>query len=879
MNYTGLSEHDVLKSREAHGRNIVPPPPEKSLFLKYLEKFSDPLIIILLVAGALSLGISFYEYKGLDKGAEVFFEPVGIFMAIILATGLGFIFELKAAKEFALLNKTSDNDPVAVIRDGKTVSVPKQDIVVGDIVILSTGDEIPADARLLESTLLNVDESTLTGEPSCHKSENPAEKDPEATFPTDVVLKGTKVLEGHGIAEVTAVGPHTESGKVFIRASIDDSVKTPLNEQLERLGGLIANTSYVLAGLIIFGRLVIYFTGGMPFSWVEFGSYFLQSVMIAVALIVVAVPEGLPMAVTLSLAYSMRRMLKTNNLVRKLHACETMGAVTVICTDKTGTLTQNKMRVDKIYPQAGIEEDLNKYLWAIALNSTAKVEDGQVFGNPTEGALLQWAIDKGADISKIRNDSKIIAEIPFNTQKKYMAVACKTPDGVEHTFIKGAPEIIAEFYKRGDDKDGSMREVEKLQNCGMRVIAFAEAPGNIIQDGELKNTDEIRFIGLFGIIDPVRGDVPVSVADCVKAGINVKMITGDAPLTAYEIAKQANIPVENMKTATGPEIAAMTDTELASKIEKIAVVSRARPLDKERIAKALQSRGQVVAMTGDGTNDAPALNAAHVGLSMGSGTAVAKDASDITIIDDSFASIARAVMWGRSLYANIQRFILFQMTVNVAACLTVLAGAFTSAQSPLTVTQMLWVNLIMDTFAAMALASLPPREEVMLDKPRDREDFIITPGMKKNIMVTGGIFFAILLFFALWLERRDVYSMQEIMGLENGPGLTAYESSLFFTFFVMLQWWNLFNAKAWRAGKDLFDFKGCEAFMFIACLIFIGQILITCFGGGFFNVAPLSAMDWFWIVLLTSPVLIIGEIIRKRKERENDIEIIKNPVQ
>lgn len=885
MEYRGLTEKEIAESRAKHGENFIPEPPEKPLWRQYLEKFNDPLIIILLVAGALSIGIACYQYYGLSEGAAVFFEPSGIFMAILLATGLGFFFELKANKEFKLLNTSRDYEMVTVIRDGKTVSVPRKDVVVEDILVLSTGDEIPADAKLLESMSLVVDESSLTGELSCNKSADPAEKDEEATFPTDMVLRGTRILEGHGIAEVTAVGVATENGKVFTAAQIDDSVRTPLNEQLDGLGDMITKVSYALAGLIIVGRFIVYFVGDNPTDIVSVVAYGLQSLMIAVTLVVVAVPEGLPMAVTLSLAYSMRRMLKTGNLARKMHACETMGACTVICSDKTGTLTKNQMTVSEFFffsegntaEKSARQQRVNEN---IALNSTARIEDGKVYGNPTEGALLLWL---GPEAMKRERESAVIeAEIPFSTQKKYMAVQAKLPDGKRRIFIKGAPEIIMELSVC--DKSAIVKQkLIEWQSRGMRTLAFAsialqdDAAG--IVDGELPDC-KAELDGIVSILDPVRDDVPDAIAACRRAGIDVKMVTGDTQLTATDIARQSGLLKEGAKIVTGPEIAAMSDEELAAQAKDIGIIARARPMDKERFVRALQANNEVVAVTGDGTNDAPALNAAHVGLSMGSGTSVAKEASDITILDDSFASIGRAVMWGRSLYANIQRFILFQLTVNVAACLTVLAGAFMGTQSPLTVTQMLWINLIMDTFAAMALASLPPRPDVMNKKPRKREDFIISPAMRKNIIIVGGLFFVLMTWFAWFLEHYDVVSLLDIENAarKEHVGLSYYEESLFFTVFVMLQWWNLFNAKAWQTGQSAFHFKGCNAFLGIVVLIFTGQVLITCFGGRFFNVSPISLADWLVIIAATSPVLLIGEWMRgimNIPETRDTIEIHK----
>lgn len=878
---TGLTDAQVLASRQEHGANIITPPPKVPLWRQYLEKFSDPLIIILLVAGAFSLAISFYEYWGLAHGPEVFFEPVGIFMAILLATGLAFIFELKANREFSLLNQVNDDEPVIVIRNGNAHSIPRKEVVVGDILRLATGNEVPADAELLEDMSLTIDESSLTGEPSCRKSANPADFDAEATFPTNHVLRGTRVMEGHGVARVFNVGDATENGKVFKAAQIDDSIKTPLNEQLEGLGNLITRASYIIAALVIVGRMFIYFWNGESTVMVDVLAYALQSLMIAITLIVVAVPEGLPMAVTLSLAYSMRRMLQTSNLVRKMHACETMGAATVICTDKTGTLTCNQMSVNEFYPQAAKNDSCVAN--GIAVNSTAMLDRSKdkamVLGNPTEGALLLWLDGSGLDYAELRSKAQVEAEVPFSTQRKYMAVQTKLADGSRWVYVKGAPEIVlglCDHLAPGLTKGEIADKLAKWQSQAMRTLAFAcqqlENGKNGIIDSELR-VSSLEFLAVVSISDPVRPDVPPAIDQCMRAGIEVKIVTGDTIGTAREIGRQIHLWKDSdtdRNLITGPELAELSEAELARRAPDLKIIARARPMDKERLVRALQHNDQVVAVTGDGTNDAPALKAAQVGLSMGDGTSVAKEASDITILDNSFASIGRAVMWGRSLYQNIQRFIVFQMTVNVAACLTVLFGAFMGTQSPLTVTQMLWVNLIMDTFAAMALASLPPREEVMAEPPRRREDFIISAAMRIRIIGIGGLFFVLLIALVWFLEHHDVVSVSQMLSapVKAKTGLSAYESSIFFTIFVMLQFWNIFNAKAFGSGESAFHFAGASGFLTILAVIFFGQVAIVSFGGQFFNVTPLSFSDWVWIVALTSVVLWIGEITRMLKRKE-----------
>ncbi len=884
VNYEGLNDVQVKESREKHGRNVLTPAAKESLFSLFLAKFKDPLIIILIVAGLASCGISLYEYYGLNKGTAVFFEPLGIFIAIILATALAFYFEMKADKEFSILNQVNDEEAVTVVRNGTVTQVPKSAIVVGDIIMINTGEEIPADSELLEAVSLTVDESTLTGEPMAGKTADESEYDPEATFPSNHVMRGTKVIEGHGIARVFAVGDATENGKVFESAQIDNSVKTPLNEQLDRLGKLIARISFVIAVVIIIGRIGMFFVYMHDFAWLDFVTYILQTVMIAVALLAVSIPEGLPMAVTLSLAYSMRRMLKTSNLVRKMHACETMGAATVICTDKTGTLTMNRMQVAVtdffgVDGRSASDSDMALVYEGIAVNSTAQIDDTDesspvVVGNPTEGALLLWIRGQGKDYRSIRGGARVVAELPFTTERKYMATVVDCSDGIRRMYIKGAPEIVLGLSSVSGKAEADIYdELSGFQQKAMRTLGFAcaELAGNDLNfdfSGPVSGLhSEIRFQGIVAISDPVRPDVPDAIKECLAAGIDVKIVTGDTPGTACEIGRQIGLydcgaPEGSM--ITGPEFGRLTDEELLERVQDIKIIARARPMDKKRLVEALQGCNEVVAVTGDGTNDAPALKAAHVGLSMGDGTAVAKEASDITIIDNSFSSIGRAVMWGRSLYQNIQRFILFQMTVNVAACLIVLAGAFMGTESPLTVTQMLWVNLIMDTFAAMALASLPPSRTVMKDRPRSRTSFIIKPAMWRFIFSTGFVFFVILLGLVYVFEHADITSLSQLAKVHIGvkSGLTSYEISLIFTVFVMLQFWNMFNARAFETGNSALQLRHCGEFLMIAAIIFVGQIFIVTFGGEFFSVTPLRFSDWIIITCATSLVLWTGELCR-----------------
>lgn len=882
--YIGLTDAEVLESRKKYGVNILTPPEKEPLWKQFLEKFTDPLIIILMIAGVLSIGISFYEYFGLNEGFTVFFEPIGIFVAILLATGLAFYFELKADKEFAILNQVNDDELVEVIRNCNATQIPKKDVVVGDVVIINTGAEVPADGELLECVSLNVDESTLTGEPMCHKSVDEKDFDPDATYPTNHVLKGTKVMEGHGIFRVTAVGDKTENGKVFVAAQIDDSVKTPLNEQLDGLSDLITKLSYGFAALVVIGRLLIYFLGDNSMEWAQITAYVLQTLMIAVTLIVVAVPEGLPMAVTLSLAYSMRRMLKTNNLVRKMHACETMGATTVICTDKTGTLTQNQMSVEEaqfygLANQAlGTDETSRLIKEGIALNSTASLDLSNpdkpvVLGNPTEGALLLWLRNNGIDYRNLKEDANVVEELPFSTERKYMATVVDSAqlEGKKILYVKGAPEIIRSLCKQ-IDKNVNIADIDRqltdYQNRAMRTLGFAYQVLNdsdmAIADGKVV-ADNLTFMGIVAIADPVRKDVPAAVQKCMAAGINVKIVTGDTPGTAKEIGRQIGLWTKKDSDSaiiTGAEFEKLSDDELDKKVLGLKIIARARPLDKKRLVESLQRNNQVVAVTGDGTNDAPALKAAHVGLSMGDGTSVAKEASDITIIDNSFSSICRAVMWGRSLYQNIQRFLLFQLTVNVAACFIVLVGAFMGTESPLTVTQMLWVNLIMDTFGAMALASLPPSQSVMKDKPRDRKAFILTKPMMKDILGVGGFFFLLLVVFLYIFQHTEITQMTDLLHCKLGEanGLSPYEQTLLFSIFVWTHLWYMFNTRSFETGKSFFQLKMSKEFFTIVAIIFIGQIVIVEVLYDFFNCTPMKLIDWVIIVVLSSLVLWAREL-------------------
>lgn len=879
----GLTSEQAEQNRQRFGSNVLTPPKKESVWKLFLEKFTDPIIRILLIAMVLSVGVSVYRYAAGD-GLQVLFEPLGIFFAIILSTGVGFIFELSANRKFEVLNRINDDEQVKVLRDGDIKTIARRDVVVGDIVFLEAGEEVPGDGELIEAVSLQVNESDLTGEPVAHKTTVEADFDREATYPSNMVMKGTKVAEGHCVAVITKVGDSTEWGKVYKGAQIENKIKTPLNNQLDKLANIITVASYIIAGLIVAFRLIdfFFFGSGEPFEWIPFIQYLLNTFMIAVTIIVVAVPEGLPMSVTLSLALSMKRMLSTNNLVRKMHACETMGATTVICTDKTGTLTRNQMHVaeHQLFNRDYLHEN-------IAINSTAFIDShGKPIGNPTEAALLLWSQEENADYLNLRSTCRIIEQVPFSTHYKFMATVAEC-GGKHILLVKGAPEVVLGKCTLTDsDMESIQSRLIGFQNKAMRTLALAykvvgEEP---CLQGTTILADNLTLTGVFGMADPIRHDVASSIAQCSDAGIDIKIVTGDTFGTAREIGRQLGLwtPADDGRQAhlTGVEFAQYSDEEVLERVCDLKILSRARPMDKERLVRLLQSRNEVVAVTGDGTNDAPALKKAQVGLSMGDGTSVAKEASDITILDNSFASIARAVMWGRSLYINIQRFILFQMTINVAACLIVLIGSIVGAESPLTVTQMLWVNLIMDTFAAMALASLPPEQKVMNDKPRSSDSYIITRPMAYRIFGVG-LFFVVVLFGLLqYFKHFDITSLTQFSFIDFGKaffrfdhvnhGLSPYELSLFFTIFVFMQFWNIFNAKAFRMGRsafaNMFSKSVAAGFGLALAIIFFGQIAIVTFGGPMFNVVPLSLTDWVIIVASTSVILWVGELFRLFKK-------------
>lgn len=856
----GLTSEQAEESRRLHGANVLTPPQRESVWKLFVGKFDDPIIKVLLAAALLSLAVACIEGE--------FAETIGIFSAIFLATGVAFWFEYDAMRRFEELNKVNDEVAVKAVRDGRVTEIPQRDVVVGDVVILENGEGVPADGELLEAVSLKINESTLTGEPEVDKSTDPARFDVEATYPTDRAMKGTTVVDGYCVMRVTAVGDGTEFGRVATQSAAESEEPTPLSVQLTRLSKVISRVGIALS-VLIFAALLIRDAAGGLFStgWVHIARNMLEYFMVSVAVAVMAIPEGLPMSITLSLAMSMRRMLKTNNLVRKMHACETMGAVTVICTDKTGTLTCNQMRVSEMVCYAD-ERTLHR---AVACNTTAFVdEEGRVAGNPTEGALLLWLGERGGCYAALRSAAVMVDRMPFTTERKYMATLVEESDGRRWLYVKGAPEIVRAMCAVSDREERTDARLREFQSRAMRTLAVActEVTGGESACEEVLRRSRLSLLAVAAIADPVRDDVPAAVRRCLDAGIAVKMVTGDTTATATEIARRIGLWDDacdgERQRMTGAEFAALGDEELLERVGELKIVSRARPLDKQRLVQLLQRRGEIVAVTGDGTNDAPALNFAHVGLSMGSGTSVAREASDITLLDDSFSSIATAVMWGRSLYRNIQRFVLFQLTVNFTALSVVFVGALLGEKMPLTVTQILWVNLIMDTFAAMALASLPPNPRVMNERPRRNSDFIIDRGMTGYIFGFGTLFVAVLVaMLVCW--RAEIAD----------PAVSVRYLTLFFTTFVLLQFWNMFNAKGFGdRGSALSGIGRCRGFLSVLGIIAVGQVLIVTFGGEVFRTRPLSAGEWLTVAAATSLVLWTGEALRlsrtaKRERRRN----------
>ncbi len=855
---TGLTSEQVEASRRQHGRNLLTPPKRPSIWSLYAEKYKDPIIRILLIAALFSLGIGIYENE--------YVETIGILVAVFLATTIGFYFEYDAQKKFDILNALGQEELVTVIRDSQAMQVPRSELVVGDVVILEQGVEIPADGLLLEAINLQVNESSLTGEPICHKTTDEAHFDREATYPSNRVLRSSMVVDGHGCMKVDAVGDETEIGHVARHATTFTDIETPLNQQLNRLSKLINKVAFTISLLVFVAGtshgLYVYFQElmpGQPIDWAIIAATLLKWFMVTVTLIVMAVPEGLPMAVTLSLALNMRRMLRTNNLVRKLHACETMGAVTVICTDKTGTLTQNRMEVADIQSDHHFEEQLAENM---AVNSTALLEEGsegQGIGNPTECALLLHLRKNGKNYSEYREKAPLTSQLTFSTERKYMAtLVTSSVNQRRMLYVKGAPEVILELCQISTDQQQQIEAILKEYQAGaMRTLAFAHR-----EIGENEGTDclalaqqgRLTLEGICAIMDPVRPEVPSAVKNCHDAGIHVKMVTGDNAGTAIEIAKRIGLWTESDReeqVITGAAFAALSDEEALNRIASIKVMSRARPMDKQRFVKLLQEKGAVVAVTGDGTNDVPALNRAQVGLSMGSGTSIAKEASDITLIDDSFRSIATAVMWGRSLYKNIQRFLAFQLTISLTALAISMVGSFLDTDIPLTVTQILWINLIVDTFASLALSTIPPSADVMKEQPRKSSDFILSRFVKKSVGITAGIFFAVLLGILFYFNRW------------GNNTISLHDLTVFFTFFVMLQFWNLMNARVLGSHQSAFSqLLNCKGLLFVMSMILIGQILIVEFGGKVFRTEPLDITTWLTIVAGSSLVLWIGEIVR-----------------
>jgi len=970
--YIGLTDSQVLESREKYGSNVLTPPKEDGFWKQVLEICKHPIAItmfvlmgisiitacilyssmgtnifvmpaivttatilvlfvgfyggfedewfrILIAVFIFSMIISIIQYEWLGENKKIFFEPIGIVVALILATRIGAWLEKRNKKDFQGLNDSNDKTLVKVYRNGHICQVYRADIVVGDIIKLEKGEEIPADCILKDCFELIVDESSLTGEPQATKSLD-SNAYPDATYKANEIKKGTTIIEGYCIAEVTQVGMNTECGEVYRSLSEGEKTKvswivknnstndiletftneddandflekymdehededvvveqplidrmrvrkgseTPLSKKLNGLAKWITKASYYIAIFIIIGRIIWFFVSNdanfaLTTFWVDFIKYLLETIMIAVTLIVVAVPEGLPMSVTLSLAFSMYRLMKSDTYPRTMHACETMGAASVICTDKTGTLTKNQMEVVDFKITCS---DMNLIAEMIATNTTADLEytDNNIkfIGNPTEGALLLWLQKNNLDYLDIRSNIQIIDRLPFSTENKYMAtVVFSDVLKKKVVFVKGAPEILLSLCDTSADTKKSIEsELTSYQEKAMRTLGIAykelSETDNIINDGKLI-IDDFKFVGIFAIQDDIREGVKESIGDCMKAGIAVKIVTGDTPGTAKEIGRKIGLWTDadtDKNIITGAELAKMSDKQLQQCVMDLKIIARARPMDKKRLVEALQSLDQVVAVTGDGTNDAPALKKADVGLSMGSGTDVAKNASDMIIKDNSFSTIANAVMWGRSLYKNIQRFLLFQLTVNVAACFLVLTGAFLGTQSPLTVTQMLWVNLIMDTFAAIALSALPPQKSVMDEKPRDPTAFILDKSMLHNIFGVGGFFFLMLLALLIIFQHTDITSMKDLISYNFSFGernsVSTYELTLLFTIFVITHMGYMFNARGYKTGGSGWNLKGCKGFLIIASVVTLGQVAIIEIPllNNFFNVESLLRINW-----------------------------------
>jgi Ca2+-transporting ATPase len=954
----GLTTEQVRINRQKYGTNVLSRQEKDPWWKLYLEKFEDPVIRILAIAAIVSLGIGFVEGE--------YAESIGIILAIFLATTLAFINEYRANQEFELLNQVSDDTQVRVIRDGNCTTVPRRDLVFGDLVLIEQGEEVPTDGELLEAVSLLIDQSKITGE------SEPVQKfaldDPigqqisSSTYSPYNLYRSTLVDRGRGMMQVTAVGDQTEIGQLATAvATVEAGESTPLNQQLEKLSQLIGVVGLFFAASIFIALLVRGFLSGQLILSAQQGYFFcllvasvlvalipiwlpvlydgltllgkeveipdflaegsslgglktvaaglllllagvgmgssfgllpaagqswlpkavadalLQDFMVAVTIIVVAVPEGLAMSVTLSLAYSMRKMAASNNLVRRMHACETIGAATTICSDKTGTLTQNQMRVAyanfpclKAKKQAERELAGGLVAEAIATNSTADLEripgePSQVLGNVTEGALLLWLESQETNYVPYRENFQFAYQTLFSAEKKYMSTLGYSPMlGHDVIHLKGAPEVLLDYCSHiltetGEvpltDLESIARALHTFQERGMRTLGFAyeKLPENLIEPERETLQHRLTWLGFVAIADPLRAEVPQAIQACLRAGIDVKVVTGDCGETALEIARQIGLwqegEVNPYAHMTGKAFRKLSDEAAKEVVKSLKVLSRAVPLDKLRLVQLLQGNGEVVAVTGDGTNDAAALKQARVGLAMGSGTAIAKEASDIILLDDSFQSIVNAIIWGRSLYKNIQRFILFQLTINVVALGIAFLGPFIGVGLPLTVTQMLWVNLIMDTFAALALATEPPHDEVIKESPRHPDAFIISPAMTKNILVSGLSFLVFLVGFLRYL-------------LQDGQ-ISERELTIFFATFVFLQFWNLFNARCLGLRQSaLTGLMQNQAFLAIAAAIFFGQILIVQFGGSVFRTVPLSVRDWLGIILGTSVVLWLGELWR-----------------
>jgi len=826
----GLSSAQIQEMQNRFGKNELTPPPRLPLWKLYLKNFEDPIIRILLVAVIISALVAALEGSGL-------LDTIGIALAVILATTIAFLTEYKSNREFDALNAMCDDTGIKVIRDGQARTIRMRDVVVGDIILLEAGDAVPADGILVHEAHFEADESAFTGE------NEPVRKNSE-----DTLLKGTWVTAGRGTMIATAVGDATRMGEIAASITRGERPETPLQVKLRVLAGQISRFGYAMAGLIVISLLAKGIVTGLPTDPLELVRFLLDIAIFAVIIIVVSVPEGLPVSVTVSLALTMRKMTRAYSLVRRMIACETIGSVTTICTDKTGTLTRNLMEVvasSILTPEYENKTPDDPAGWVTlnaGVNSTAELEprEGELItvGNSTEGALLRWLSRAGIDYHQIRRAYFPISQALFDSRRKEMRTVISI-EGRYYLLVKGAPEVVAASCSSAPD----LTPVKNLAGRAMRTLAFAHAETGSPED----STPTLIWDGYVGIRDEIRSDVPSAVATCRSAGISIAMVTGDSPETAAAIAKETGI-LTNGTVITGPEFRDLSPEKQQALAPQIEVMARSAPHDKLLLVKALQANGEVVAVTGDGTNDAPALRSADVGLAMGiAGTEVAREASDIILLDDSFPTIERAVWWGRALFENIQRFLMFQLTINISAAFLSFIAPLLGYPAPFSVIQLLWINIIMDSLAALALCSESPHPALMEKKPIPRTSSVLTPYMIRAILCTAFVYIIV-----------GIGGI--IFGLPymNSP---AEQATAFFTGFVLAQVWNGINCRGINGIMPSF-IRGNPAFFVIMGSIILIQFLIVQFGGAVFGTVPLSVFQWIVLLLGTLPVLLIWPALR-----------------